>query len=459
MRSPVPDYLLDVLDAVRSIDDGAPADYIEVLAKADTSRLAVALATVDGEVYAAGDSDVAFSIQSISKPFAYAAAIEDVGLDAVLARIGVEPSGNAFNELSLEDGTHRPMNPMINAGALATHALVAGPDASGPQRVERLRTLMSAMAGRELGYDEAVYEAELRDAHRNRGLAHMLRAGGIINAEAETIVDGYVRQCSVDVTVRDLALMAATLANGGVQPLTGRQVIHRDGVRQVLSVMTTCGMYDAAGDWVSNVGIPAKSGVAGGIIGALPGQLGLAVFSPKLDAHGNSARGVAVCERLSRDMGLHMMDVSQIGRAVVRKLVVTLAGGKGRTGDAIVPVYELRGAVLFGGAELLTRALAHDLGDANDAGAGHHREATAVILSLLHTHSLNDVATRMLLENLRRLHADRRTVVLVDPDGVLDLTSLDHAQRPRVVATDAEAQAVVGGDACRIVASQEDTDR
>ncbi len=459
MRSPLPDYLADVLDAVRSIEDGAPADYIDVLANADTSRLAVALATVDGEVYAAGDSDVAFSIQSISKPFAYAAAIEDVGLDAVLAKIGVEPSGDAFNELSLEDGSHRPMNPMINAGALATHALVGGPDATGPQRVERLRALMSAMAGRELDVDEAVYAAELRDAHRNRGLAHMLRAGGIITAEAETIVDGYVRQCAVNVTVRDLALMAATLANAGVQPLSGRQVIDRGGVRQVLSVMTTCGMYDAAGDWVSNVGIPAKSGVAGGIIGALPGQLGLAVFSPKLDAHGNSARGVAVCERLSRDMGLHMMDVSQIGRAVVRTLVVTLAGGKGHTDDAVVPVYELRGAVRFGGAELLTRALARDLGDADTADGGRHRDASAVILSLLHTHSLNDVATRMLLENLRRLHADGRTVVLVDPAGVLDLAPLDAAQRPQVVADDAGAQTAVGGDACRIVASREDTGR
>lgn len=459
MRSPLPDYLADVLEAVRSIEDGAPADYIDVLAKADTSRLAVALATVDGEVYAAGDSDVAFSIQSISKPFAYAAAIEDLGLDAVLAKIGVEPSGNAFNELSLEADSHRPMNPMINAGALATHALVGGAGASGPQRVERLRALMSAMAGRELGFDEAVYEAELRDAHRNRGLAHMLRAAGIIVTDPETIVDGYVRQCAVDVTVRDLALMAATLANAGVQPVTGREVIRRDGVRQVLSVMTSCGMYDAAGDWVSNVGIPAKSGVAGGIIGALPGQLGLAVFSPKLDAHGNSARGVAVFERLSRDMGLHMMDVSQIGRSIVRTLVVTLAGGDGRIGDTVVPVYELRGAVRFGGAELLTRALSRDLGAADAADRGRHRDTPAVILSLLHTHSLNDVATRMLLENLRRLHADGRTVVLVDPAGVLDLASLEADQSPHVVATDVEAQAVVGGRACRVVGSQEGTER
>ncbi|MGJ4802900.1 glutaminase [Luteimonas sp. SDU82] len=457
MKSPIPDYLADVLDAVRGIEDGAPADYIDMLARADVSRLAVALATVDGEVYAVGDHDVEFSIQSISKPFAYALAIEDNGLDRVLERVGVEPSGNAFNELSLEAGSHRPMNPMINAGAIATHALVATPGASREARVARFVDVMSRLAGRPLSVDEAVYEAELRDGNRNMGLGYMLKAGGMLDCNPGEAVSGYIRQCSVNVNVRDLALMAATLANAGQQPQTGERIFSATSVRQVLSVMTSCGMYNAAGDWITTVGIPAKSGVAGGIIGALPGQLGLAVFSPRLDGHGNSVRGVAVCERLSRDMGLHMMDVSQIGRSLVHVLEATLGGGARQDGEDVVPIYELRGAVRFGGAELLTRHLARDFGtsDGQDDGIGTYAGARAVILSLRHTHSLSDVAQRVLRENIRRLHGDGRDVVVIDPSGVLDLAPLEADKRPVVVDDNEAARQHVGGAHCRLVSSRE----
>ncbi len=458
MKSPIPDYLDDVLAAVRSIEDGAPADYIEVLARADTSRLAVALATVDGKVYAAGDADVEFSIQSISKAFVYGIAIEDAGLDGVLARVGVEPSGDRFNELSLERGSNRPMNPMINAGAIATHSLVVSPTASREQRDARVLDVLSRLAGRPLSVDEEVYEAELRDADRNRGLGYMLKAAGIIDGDPEAIVSGYIRQCSINVTVRDLAMMAATLANAGVQPATDERILPTESVRQLLSVMTTCGMYDAAGDWVSTVGIPAKSGVAGGIIGALPGQLGIAVFSPNLDQHGNSVRGVAVCERLSRDMGLHMMDVSQIGRALVRTQMITLGGGRGQETDLNVPVYELRGAIRFGGAELLTRTVSDDLADTGaDGRAGRYADTATVIFSLRHTHSLNNVAQRMLREIIRRLRHDGREVVVIDPASVLDLGDLTDDELPHRVETDEAARAHVGGSGCRIVASSDDS--
>jgi glutaminase A len=294
MRSIVHDYVVQVLDACESDRSGAVADYIPELKAADPERFGLALATLDGELYTAGHDDVEFSIQSISKPFAYALALEDAGFSQVMAHIDVEPSGNAFNSLSLKPESGRPYNPMINAGAITAHSLVAG---TGDERVERILARFSALAGRELRVDEAVFESEYETGHRNLGIAHMLRASGILGEDPEQVVRGYTRQCSILVTARDLALMAATLANGGVQPVTGEQLMEPRVVRQVLSVMMSCGMYDAAGDWITNVGIPAKSGVGGGLIGALPGQVGLAAFSPRLDPHGNTVRGIEAFER------------------------------------------------------------------------------------------------------------------------------------------------------------------
>lgn len=246
MKSPIPDYLNRVLDHARPDESGAPAGYIDVLAKADTSRLAVAIAMVDGNVYSAGDDQAEFSIQSISKAFVYALAIEDAGLEHVVEKIGVEPSGDAFNELSLHKESNRPMNPMINAGAITAHSLVVGPNATAEERTDRILKVMSKLAGRELKVCEEVYEAEMKDFDRNMGLAHMLKAAGIISCNPPEVVKGYIRQCSINVTVRDLALMAATLSNAGYHPVTNEKIFPHDSVRQVLSVMTTCGMVSRA---------------------------------------------------------------------------------------------------------------------------------------------------------------------------------------------------------------------
>ncbi|MDN5725172.1 MAG: glutaminase A, partial [Propionibacteriales bacterium] len=316
MRSPIPDYLAEVLDTCGDALGGTVADYIPELAAADPDAFAIVVATVDGTVYAAGDADHRFTIQSMSKPFAYGLALTARGLDHVLAKVGVEPSGEAFNEISLDRDTGRPRNPMINAGAILTHAQVYGDDAD--DRFEHIRQNFSQIAGRPLPMDEDVFASEWATTHRNLAMGHMLKAVGIMDRDPVDVVEGYVRQCSISVDCRDLAMMAATLANGGVQPRTGELIFSRPVVRQVLSVMTTCGMYDAAGDWLTTVGIPAKSGVSGGIIGALPGQVGVAVFSPRLDAHGNSVRGVAAFERLSRDMGMHLMDVSRDAHTTLR---------------------------------------------------------------------------------------------------------------------------------------------
>lgn len=460
MKSPIPDYLKVVLENARSIEGGAPASFIDVLAKADTSKMAVALAMVDGKLYSVGDDRVEFSIQSISKAFVYAMAIEDVGLPKVLEKIGVEPSGDAFNRLSLERGTNRPVNPMINAGAITAHSLIRG--ATAEQRTERILDGLSKLAGRQLHVDEEVYEAELEGANRNMGIGYMLKAAGIISCDPQDIVRGYTRQCAINVNVRDLAMMAATLSNAGVHPVTGESIIPQASVRQVLSVMTTCGMYDAAGDWVSNVGIPAKSGVAGGIIGALPGQVGIATFSPNLDERGNSVRGVAICEKLSRDMGLHMMDVSQIAGATVQTSVATIVAGQSEPHhpncEREVVIFSLRGAVRFPGSERLTRAIARELGTPNpdDPGSGSHANACAVVFSFRDVYSLNVIARRIVHENIRRLISDGKSVVVVDPCGVLQMDKHDKVGYPHVVNSETEARNYIGGIGCKAVLTRDD---
>jgi glutaminase len=413
VRSPIPDYLVEALDGVRPDTSGALAQYIPELAAAPPERLAAVFATVDGEIYGAGDVDAEFTIQSISKPFTYALALTDRGLDAVLARVGVEPSGEAFNEISL-DGSGRPRNPMINAGAIATHALAGDEGMSSSERMQRVVDGLSAFAGRRLEPDEAVYTSELDNAHRNLAIGHMLRSHGVLGEEPGSVVAGYSRQCALLVTARDLAVMAATLANRGVNPLSGERVVPEPVVRQVLSVMSTCGMYDAAGDWATQVGIPAKSGVAGGVIGALPGQIGIATFSPRLDPHGTSVRGVSLFERFSTDMGLHVMESPAAARVVVRSSHVVGAGHRA------IRVLQLQGGIRFAGAERVVRE-AVALPDAD----------TRVALDLTMIHSIDDVARRMLLEAVRRLALDGRAVYVIDPDSILP--GLDEGDRPGIV--------------------------
>ncbi|RSL43118.1 hypothetical protein CDV31_006988 [Fusarium ambrosium] len=462
MKSPIPDYLNRVLENARPIEDGKPASYIETLAKADTSKIAVALAMVDGQLYSAGDDQIEFSIQSISKSFVYALAIEDAGLDRVLEKIGVEPSGDAFNSLSLERGTNRPMNPMINAGAITAHSLIVGPDATVEQRTDRILKALSRLAGRQLHVCEEVYEAEMRNADRNMGIGYMLKAAGIVTGDPQEAVKGYIRQCAINVNVRDLAMMAATLCNAGIHPVSGETIIPQTSVRQILSVMTTCGMYDAAGDWVSRIGIPAKSGVAGGIIGALPGQMGIAVFSPKLDTRGNSVRGVAICEQLSRDMGLHMMDVSQIAQATLRTSVATIIAGESEPHhtncNREVIIFSLRGVVRFAGSERLTRAITRELGQPNpeDPGSGRSRNACAIVFSFRDVFSFNAVAQRIIQADIYRLLLDGKSVVVIDPAGVLTIDAERAGNKLRIVETETEARDFIGGTGCQTVAKTDE---
>lgn len=368
VRGPIDELLAEVWRSVATIGDGEVATYIPELAKGDPATFGMGLATLDGQVYVAGGL-VPFTIQSVSKPFVYALALADRGHADVLAKVGTEPTGDPFNSISIDEATGRASNPMVNAGAIVTSSLVRG--ASRADQLERILGGLSAFAGRDLVIDEDVFASERATGDRNRAIAWFMRSAGLLEDDVDEQVDLYFRQCSVVVTARDLAVMAATLANGGVNPVTREQVVPRDVVASVLTVMTTCGMYDYAGEWLYRVGLPAKSGVSGGVAAALPGQLGLGVHSPLLDARGNSVRGVAAAERISRTLGLHLLLPSERTRSGIRRSyrddVVRSRRGRTRAqtqvldaeGSAIA-VVELTGDQGFASTELLVRLVLED---------------------------------------------------------------------------------------------------
>lgn len=400
MRNPVPDLLDELRRECADDDGGEVLATVPELADADPDRFGIALCTIHGTVYGSGDADHRFTIQSISKPFAYALALADRGRETVLEHVGVEPSGDAFNEISLEQNG-RPRNPMINIGAITTHALIGDPGLSSEERDARVVAGLSAFAGRQLEVDEAVFESERGAASRNLALAYLVHAQGKLEGEPHDAVDGYTRQCALLVDVRDLAVMAMTLAAGGRNPVTGEQVVPTWVCRQVLSVMATCGMYDAAGDWMSTVGIPAKSGVAGGVLGALPGQVGIGTFSPRLDEIGNSVRGVRAFERLSAELGLHLMHAPEVASHVLYGVVEPDADGDG------VREVQLQGTMHFAAVEVALRELAALPDD------------EPIVLDLSRVASATAVGRSLLLEAVERMRADGREVQVTDPDGVL----------------------------------------
>src|SRR6266550_5237779 len=364
--SPVHDYIEQLHTDFSRVTEGKVATYIPELAKADPNWFGISLATLNGAVYEVGESTQPFTVQSISKPFVYGLALEDHGRADVLARVGLEPTGDAFNSISLDPGTGRPRNPMINAGAIATAGLISGK--SPETRLKRLMEMMGTYAGHELALDEAVYRSESQTGHRNRAIGHMLRNFNMIDGDPTPVVELYFQQCSISVNCRDLALMAATLANRGVNPITGKRAIRGEYVENVLSVMGSCGMYDFAGEWIYKIGMPAKSGVSGGIIAILPGQLGIGVFSPPLDSRGNSVRGIGVCNELSRTLDLHLFNRPSPDRSVIRlrftgaefnssRVRTPQEGQALREFGAGIKVYELQGNLTFATVELVIREI------------------------------------------------------------------------------------------------------
>jgi glutaminase len=286
---------------------GKVASYIPELAKANPDSFAIVACTPEGELFEVGDVDQLFTLQSNSKPFVYGMALDHHGRDFVSSRVGVEPTGDPFNSIiTLDESSKRPHNPMVNAGAIAIASLIQGTNPS--ERLNHLLDNLSGYVGHRLHVDMAVFVSERSTGHRNRAIAHLMLNFGMIEGNVDEALDLYFQQCAILVNCRDMALMAGTLANQGVNPLTGRRAVKQEHVRDILSVMYTCGMYDYSGQWAYEVGLPAKSGVAGGLIAVVPGRLGLAVFSPPLDSRGNSQRGINVCRDLSARLGLHLFD-------------------------------------------------------------------------------------------------------------------------------------------------------
>lgn len=426
-----------VFTETRENRGGQLADYIPELAAVDPDSFGICVATVDGYVYEAGDARLPFTIQSISKPFTYALALADRGSAAVAEKIDVEPSGEPFNEISLDPRTERPRNPMINAGAITATSLVAGPDVE--TRFERIRSTYSRYAGRDLTFNRSVYESESRSGHRNRAIGHMLRSFDIVTGDPDEAVDLYFRQCSIDVTCRDLSLMAATMANNGVNPVTGETVLGPALVERVLSVMSTCGMYDGAGKWVYEVGLPAKSGVGGGVLAVLPGQIGIAIYSPRLDSHGNSVRGVEACRALSNELELHFLHVTRAARSAVRaRYSVSDAPSRMRRSPAERAalddvgkrsrIYELHGDLLFAGAESAVREI-----------GGVEENLEAVVIDVRRVDDVSGVASRM-FETLRADLAECGcALAFVDPAGLLGNTRSDLSGRTGRVFADMDA--------------------
>jgi len=289
----------------RGVETGEVADYIPVLASADPALFGVCVVEVGGGVHVAGDVEHAFSIQSISKAFVYALVCDALGHATVLERVGVDNTGLAFNSvMAIELHGGHPMNPMVNAGALATTALV--PAGTAEERWALIRDGLSRFAGRPLALDAETYESEAATNQRNRAIARLLESYGRIEEDPLQVIDVYTKQCSLLVTARDLAVMGATLADGGVNPVSGERVVAASVCRDTLAVLAATGLYEHSGEWLFEIGVPGKSGVSGGIVTVAPGKAGIATFSPPLDSAGNSVRGQRATAFLSRSLGLNL---------------------------------------------------------------------------------------------------------------------------------------------------------
>ncbi|MRG59986.1 glutaminase A [Agromyces sp. CFH 90414] len=400
VRDPVRSALESVLDEVRPRTGGEVASYIPELARVDPDPLGVALVSVRGVVHEAGDTETHFTIQSVSKPFVFALALDALGLDEVMRHVGIEPSGEPFNAISLELATGRPLNPMINAGAIVMSSLMPGDTAD--EKFDAIHRGIQRFAGRELAVDEAVFSSEHATGDRNRALAYLTLSAGTLGSPVEVATTAYFRQCSISVTARDLATMAATLATGGVNPITRERVISEDAARWTSAVMSSCGMYDESGDWLLRVGLPAKSGVGGGISAVLPGQFGIGTFSPRLDAKGNSVRGVAMLEAMSARFELHLLQHRGDPLSPIASL----------SRDGAETVAALRGELFFAGAEEVLARLSPLLSDEG-----------CLVLDFTDVTRVGDTAAR-LFQSAPGVAGDRADgggpkVVVRDPEGVL----------------------------------------
>lgn len=301
----VQELLADAHDRFRTLTEGRVSTVYPPLAAARPDLFGIAVAGVGGQVLTAGDADVPFTIMSVAKPFVFALACAALGVDEARRRTGVNATGLPFDSFTaVERSPGGRTNPMVNAGAIVTGGLVPGADLE--ERWANVRAGLSRFAGRELALDEQTYRCVAVTNHRNRGLARLLHVLGALPGDPDEAVELYTRQSCLAVTATDLALMGATLADAGVQPVTGERVVTLAECRAVLAVMTTSGLYETSGEWLYDIGLPGKSGIGGGIVAVAPGKGALGTFSPPLDAAGNSVRGQRAAAHLSRALGLDL---------------------------------------------------------------------------------------------------------------------------------------------------------
>lgn len=297
----------------KDLDEGKNADYIPALAEVDPKLFGIALVTTDGKLTAVGDAESLFSIQSISKVFTLAQVLQESGEQAVEDNVGVDATGQVFNSIvAIEQHQGFEQNPFVNPGAITTTGMVSGK--TDAEKWNKILNIQRAFAGRELEVNQVVYESESATNQRNQAIAALMAAYGHIKDDPKMVTDVYTRQCSVNVNTKDLATMAATLANGGRNPMTNEQVIDSKHVSKILAVMATAGLYDDSGIWLYDVGLPAKSGVGGGIIAISPGKFGIAAFSPPLDPAGNSVRAQRAIGKISADLKGNPYEVEPLKR-------------------------------------------------------------------------------------------------------------------------------------------------
>lgn len=287
----------------KGLKDGKNADYIPELAKVNSELFGIAIITIDGQVYTAGDVDHPFSIQSVAKPFTAALVMQEQGVEALREKIGVEPTGMPFNSvIALQLNEQRSVNPLVNAGAIAAVSML---DAESPeQRWSKILNWYSELAGEKLSLIDDVYVSESETNYNNRAIANMLFNFGRLYSDPLEAVDVYTKECSVGVTAKQLAMMGATLANYGKNPKTGKQLIDKGNIPELLAIMFMAGFYDEAGLWAYSAALPAKTGVGGGIVAVVPGKMSIVAFSPRLNEAGNSVRALKAIEHISRSRGL-----------------------------------------------------------------------------------------------------------------------------------------------------------
>ena len=299
--------LQQMYERFKGDDSGKVADYIPALAKADPKHFGLALCTADGRVFTAGDAEVVFAIESVSKVFSLALALEDAGRETILKNVGVYHTGLPFNSMIASDvRAVKLQNPFVNVGAITTTSFIKGKDSE--TKWQRELDKFALFAGHELKVLEDVNRSEQETNQHNRALAWLFESFGYLQGDPIDATKRYTQACSVGISCRDLAVMGGCLANGGKNPLTGKQAVRTEFVRDILSVMVITGLYDSSGPWFFETGLPAKSGVGGGIVAVVPGRFALAAYSPPLDTFGNSVRAAKAISALSAQWNLHVLN-------------------------------------------------------------------------------------------------------------------------------------------------------